>query len=111
MKEGSREGAKTRSVEKLAALVVDTGYRIHVEVGPGLLESVYEAVLAELLMRQGLRLERQLPIPVTLTEDRHRRRRRPPPRPKPQCSLQRRPMRTPSGPACRRSTLNGPSRG
>lgn len=66
MKEGSREGAKTRSVEKLAALVVDTGYRIHVEVGPGLLESVYEAVLAELLMRQGLRLERQLPILVTL---------------------------------------------
>ena len=62
----SREATKARSVEELAALVVDTGYKVHVEVGPGLLESVYEAVYAELLRQQGLLVERQMPIPVTL---------------------------------------------
>jgi hypothetical protein len=44
----SREAAKPRSaawdVEQLSAIVVDCGDRLHVELGPGLLESVYEVV-------------------------------------------------------------------
>ncbi|WP_295393247.1 GxxExxY protein [uncultured Thiodictyon sp.] len=55
-----------RDAEELSAIVVDCGYRLHVEVGPGLLESVYEAVLAKMLEGHGLRVRRQVPIPVRL---------------------------------------------
>lgn len=54
----SREGATARrDVEELSAIVVDCGYHLHVEIGPGLLESVYEAVLANLLVEDTLLLE------------------------------------------------------
>jgi iron complex transport system substrate-binding protein len=39
---------------------------MHVEIGPGLLESVYEAVLAKLLLEQGLKVSRQQPIPIVV---------------------------------------------
>ena len=42
--------------------IVDAALRIHVELGPGLLESVYEAVLARALERRGFRVERQKAI-------------------------------------------------
>lgn len=44
---------------EIAAAVVDAAYHIHVELGPGLLESVYEAVLAPELERRGFKVERQ----------------------------------------------------
>jgi len=47
------------NTEELSAVVVDAAYHIHCELGPGLLESVYEAVLAKALDRRGLRVERQ----------------------------------------------------
>ena len=47
------------NAEELSAVVVDAAYHIHCELGPGLLESVYEAVLAKALERRGLRVERQ----------------------------------------------------
>jgi GxxExxY protein len=43
---------------------VDAAYRIHTRLGAGLLESVYEAVMAYELQKRGLRFERQKPIPV-----------------------------------------------
>jgi GxxExxY protein len=49
-------------LEKLASLAIDCGYRIHHDLGPGLLESVYETLLAAKLARAGVRVERQLPI-------------------------------------------------
>ena len=52
------------NVEELARDVVDCGFRIHSDLGPGLLESVYEAVLAASLVKRGLSVERQKPIPV-----------------------------------------------
>lgn len=52
------------NLEELSALVVDTAYHIHVGLGPGLLETVYEVVLAKELERRGLRVERQKPIPI-----------------------------------------------
>jgi iron complex transport system substrate-binding protein len=66
--EFSREDAKSRSldVEEISAMVVDCGYRLHVEAGPGLLESVYEVALARLLMDRGLNVIRQSPIPIKL---------------------------------------------
>lgn len=63
----SREGAKARrDVEELSAIVVDCGYKLHVEAGPGLLETVYEVVLAKMLADQGLMVKRQIPVPIRL---------------------------------------------
>jgi iron complex transport system substrate-binding protein len=53
-----------RDVEDLARIAVDCGLRIHRDLGPGLLESVYEAVLAASLLRAGLAVERQKPIAI-----------------------------------------------
>jgi len=50
------------NVEEVSAVVVDAAFHLHKELGPGLLESVYEAVLARMLDRRGLRVERQQPI-------------------------------------------------
>ena len=53
------------AVEQLAATAVDCGFHIHKELGPGLLESVYETVLAEALRERGLSVVQQQPIPIT----------------------------------------------
>lgn len=58
-----REGAGA-DVERIASIAVDCGFKIHEGLGPGLLESVYEAVLAQSLARRGLFVERQKPIPI-----------------------------------------------
>ena len=61
----SHEGTKTRrDKEDLSRIVMDYGYRLHVELGPGLLESVYEAVLCKMLQEQGLSVERERSIPI-----------------------------------------------
>ena len=49
---------------EIAAIVVNTSLSIHHELGPGLLESVYEEVLAYELENQGLMVERQRGIEV-----------------------------------------------
>ena len=48
-----------REVDEITGEVVDAAFRIHSGLGPGLLESVYEAVLTKELERRGLRVERQ----------------------------------------------------
>jgi GxxExxY protein len=45
-------------------LVVDTTVYIHKNLGPGLLESVYETILLKLLIKKGLHVQRQVSIPV-----------------------------------------------
>lgn len=63
----SREGAKARrNPEELSAIVVDLAYHLHVEAGPGLLESVYEVVLARMLEDRGLAVRRQVSVPIRL---------------------------------------------
>ena len=49
---------------EIATQIVDAAYKIHTTLGPGLLESVYEAVMAEELARRRLRVVRQQAIPV-----------------------------------------------
>jgi GxxExxY protein len=44
---------------ELARIIVDSAYRIHVRLGPGLLESVYETVMAKDLEARGLKVQRQ----------------------------------------------------
>ena len=51
-------------LEAIAKQVVDCGYHLHAELGPGLLESVYEILLCESLQERGLRFARQLSVPI-----------------------------------------------
>ncbi len=49
---------------EVAKQIVDAAYRIHTSLGPGLLESAYEAVLAYELEKRGLRTVRQQVVPI-----------------------------------------------
>ncbi|HXA45065.1 MAG TPA: GxxExxY protein [Candidatus Angelobacter sp.] len=61
----SHEATKAqRDKEEVATIVVDCAFKLHRDLGPGLLESVYEVVLAKLLQERGLVVERQRPIPI-----------------------------------------------
>ena len=48
----------------IATSVVDCALEIHKELGPGLLESVYEVLLTDALRGRGLSVDRQRPIPI-----------------------------------------------
>ena len=57
---GAAENAEAIwSLDDVTGLIVDASYRLHTKLGPGLLESVYEVVLARDLARRGLSVERQ----------------------------------------------------
>ena len=45
-------------------MVVDAAYHVHRDLGPGLLESIYEAVLAKVIADRGHRVVRQKPVPI-----------------------------------------------
>lgn len=49
---------------EVAKVVVDAAYHIHVALGPGLLESAYEKILAYELAKRGLDVKRQVRLPV-----------------------------------------------
>jgi iron complex transport system substrate-binding protein len=53
-----------RSIDDVSGEVIDAAIRIHRELGPGLLESVYETVLAASLQRSGFVVERQKPVDI-----------------------------------------------
>jgi GxxExxY protein len=50
---------------EIGTIIVDTAIAIHRQLGPGLLESVYEAILEYELSSKGLTVQRQLPIRIT----------------------------------------------
>jgi len=52
-------------IEQLCTIVVDCGFKLHQDIGPGLLESAYEAMLAAKLCALGLKVDRQVPIDLT----------------------------------------------
>ena len=49
---------------EIAKIIVDAAFHIHKRLGPGLLETVYEVVLAYVLQRRGLKVERQVPVAI-----------------------------------------------
>ncbi len=49
---------------EISAIIVNKAYEIHVQLGPGLLESVYEEILCYELKKEGLFVERQKAIPI-----------------------------------------------
>ena len=52
------------TTNEITGLVIDAGLEIHRALGPGLLESVYDAILGYEMARRGLTCERQVPVPV-----------------------------------------------
>jgi len=65
---GSNDGKNERrnegGVNRISGAIVDEVIRIHTRLGPGLLESVYEVVLARMLEKRGLQVECQVPVPL-----------------------------------------------
>ena len=51
-------------LNEISGIIVDAAFKIHTTLGPGLLESVYEAVLERELSRRGLKVRRQVPVPI-----------------------------------------------
>ncbi len=56
--------------EQVGKAVLDAAFKVHTTLGPGLLESVYEAAMAVELRKQGLSVERQVAIPVVYEGER-----------------------------------------
>jgi len=52
------------TLNEITGVIIDVAYKIHTTLGPGLLESVYETVMAYELRKRGLQVVRQQPIPV-----------------------------------------------
>lgn len=49
---------------EIAKIIVDVAYKIHVALGPGLLESAYEIVMEHELLKRGLIVGRQVDVPI-----------------------------------------------
>ena len=49
---------------EIGKIIVDAAVAVHRELGPGLLESVYEVILAYELKKRGLSVDRQVSIPI-----------------------------------------------
>jgi GxxExxY protein len=50
--------------ERIATLIVDAAFAVHTQLGPGLLEKVYEVCFCHELAKRGLKVERQVPVPI-----------------------------------------------
>jgi GxxExxY protein len=53
---------------QLSKIILDAAFLVHTKTGPGLLESVYEVLLAHELRKEGLQVQRQVPIPIRYDE-------------------------------------------
>ena len=53
-----------KTENEIAKTVLDAAFKVHTNLGPGLLESVYEAVLAYELTKRDVAVRRQVPIPI-----------------------------------------------
>ena len=50
--------------DALSKVILDSAFRIHSVLGPGLFENVYEVIMADELRKQHLQVARQVPIPI-----------------------------------------------
>lgn len=51
--------------ERIGKAIVEAAYRVHKELGPGLLEKVYEVCFSHELRKMGFKVQRQIDIPIT----------------------------------------------
>jgi len=62
-----------REIDRVTGVIVDAAIYVHRRLGPGLLESVYEEVLAGVLLSRGLCVVRQLPVHVEIDGNVHKK--------------------------------------
>ena len=55
----------SQKTEQIAKIVVNAAFKVHKELGPGLLERVYEICLAHEIGKAGLKVSRQVAIPIS----------------------------------------------
>ncbi len=53
---------------EIAKIIVDAAYGVHKRLGPGLLESVHEIILAYELSERGLKVKRQVPVTIVYND-------------------------------------------
>jgi GxxExxY protein len=53
-----------QELDRIGAHIVDAAYKVHKALGPGLLETVYEACLFHELTKRGLKVRRQVALPI-----------------------------------------------
>ena len=53
-------------IDHISGDVIDSALRLHKDLGSGLLESVYETVLAGKLLEMGYKIDRQLPVDIQI---------------------------------------------
>ena len=58
------QGSLDPETERIAKIVVDAIFKVHSELGPGLLESIYERCLCLELESRGLRVKQQVNVPI-----------------------------------------------
>jgi GxxExxY protein len=63
--EDSTAPSAPNEIERTASAVVDSAYRVHTALGPGLIESVYEACLCHELAKREIPFKRQVGFPIT----------------------------------------------
>jgi hypothetical protein len=64
--EGTKHTKETKAASlALSHAVIGAAIEVHREIGPGLLEAVYERALCRELWRKGLRVERQISVPIS----------------------------------------------
>jgi len=61
----SHRNTEITELNKITERIIGCGIEVHRHLGPGLLESAYEAALCVELGLQGLQYQRQVPIPLT----------------------------------------------
>jgi len=49
---------------EITGTVIDTAYKIHTKIGPGLLESAYQSILVYELKNRGLHVDSEIPMPI-----------------------------------------------
>jgi GxxExxY protein len=54
----------TSAIERVTREIVDAAFKVHKALGPGLLESVYQACLVYELLKRGLRVLQQVRVPI-----------------------------------------------
>ena len=51
-------------IEEIAKIIVNAAFKVHKELGPGLLEKVYEACLVYEITKAGFEVKRQVEVPI-----------------------------------------------
>ena len=57
---------KLERANELTRIIINCGLSLHLQIGPGLIESVYEQVLADRLNGLGLKVDRQKPVDIMI---------------------------------------------